>query len=170
MKSSILVTSVLAAVVSTGAFADSSKAVYKEHELENGNTVQVRAKGHKNDEGDAAGRRHFRVVDENGDVVRRGADAVRKTADGEVARVKKREYTDEDGNVYQKRARGQKDGEGNARGQRQMRKRDADGNVVARGRDRGRNFEDGTKVRRHHRQRQDANGNRHTRKWGSKRG
>ena len=157
-------------LVPVSAFADvnvdnvQSKTVTKTHELPNGNTLEVGKKGQWDGEGNARGKRAFRVTDESGDVVRRGLDRGRKTDDGKVARTKKREFTDAQGNTYQKRARFQRDGQGNARAQRHGQKRNADGQVVARGKDRARKHSDGSYSRATNKRWVNANGNRQTKK------
>ncbi len=133
---------------------------YRTFETENGNTVQVLKRGQRDDEGNARGSRRVRVTDADGELVAKGVDRGRKTADGNTARAKKRTWVDEEGNVTQKRARAQKDGQGNARAQRQGRKFDADGNVTARAKDRGRKHADGSWSRRTVKQKQLPNGQR----------
>ena len=159
MTANVLIASLL---LSAGAYAEgdeAAKGVEKNTFLtENGNTVEVVKRVHENDDGDKYGKAAYRVTDENGDVIARGAGKGYETAEGEKGGKHVRERTNADGETIQVRSRGHTDGQGNAQGQRQWRTIDADGDVVARGGGRGYKTEDGAKGGKQYRERTNADG------------
>ena len=76
-----------------------TRAAHAEHDLANGNTLQVRRQAAWDGEGNARARRGYAVTDADGNVVRRGHDRAYRTADGERGVAGRREATGADGNV-----------------------------------------------------------------------